>query len=94
MDFFQFTSVEYWSEKKLEKTQVKITKILTEDGFVEKKMKLFVPKITLFTPEDEMQVISLEEANKLAKRRNLKLVLVSKKDNNNERDVYKLMTSK
>ncbi|KAK0182979.1 hypothetical protein PV327_001058 [Microctonus hyperodae] len=63
----------------------------TGDPPVPKKKKLFVPRITLLSETNEMTVVTLEEAQKLSKRRNLKLVKIVDFDTKSERAIYKLM---
>lgn len=50
------------------------------------------PKITLISQNLSTTVVSLEEAQKLSNRRNLKLVKVIDDDHKSHRPVYKLMT--
>lgn len=57
----------------------------------EKKTKRNIPKITLIST-DNILVTTLEEAQKLSKRRDLKLVKVIDLDTKSQRPVYKLMT--
>ncbi|KAJ8984951.1 hypothetical protein NQ317_007820 [Molorchus minor] len=56
-----------------------------------KKKTTSIPKITLIQG-DELTVTSLEEAQKLSKRRDLKLVKIIDLDTKTQRPVYKLMT--
>ncbi|XP_055906650.1 translation initiation factor IF-3 [Eupeodes corollae] len=58
----------------------------------EKKKTKEIPKITLIQQNDSMIVTTLEEANKLALRRNLKLIKVQDLDPKSLRPVYKLAT--
>ena len=57
----------------------------------EKKKKRFIPKITLLQQET-ITITTLEEAQKLSKRRDLKLVKLTDLDTKTQRAVYKLMT--
>ncbi|XP_067012245.2 translation initiation factor IF-3 [Anabrus simplex] len=50
------------------------------------------PKITLLGVDGNLSVVSLEEAQKLAKRRDLKLVKITDVDTKTDRPIYKLMT--
>ena len=59
-----------------------------------KKKKVFIPRITLWSEDNEISVVTLEMAEKIAKRRNLKLVKVVDFDTRTERATYKLMTTK
>ncbi|KAL6258528.1 hypothetical protein P5V15_010485 [Pogonomyrmex californicus] len=52
-----------------------------------------VPKITLVSPDNSITVTVLEEAQRLAKRRNFTLVKVSDLENKTQRPLYKLVTS-
>lgn len=52
-----------------------------------------VPKITLMLPNDSSTVTILEEAQRLAKRRNLILIKVTELDSKTLRPVYKLTSS-
>lgn len=52
-----------------------------------------VPRITLITGKDDVSVMTLEEAQKMSARRNLKLVKVLDFDTKSQRPVYKLMTA-
>ncbi|XP_012230756.2 translation initiation factor IF-3 [Linepithema humile] len=52
-----------------------------------------VPKITLLLPDNSITVTVLEEAQRLAKRRNLNLVKISDFDSKTERPSYKLTTT-
>lgn len=55
------------------------------------KRKIFIPKVTLLSDTGDMTVMTLEEAEKLAHRRNLKLVKVVDVETRSERAVYRLM---
>lgn len=57
-----------------------------------KKKTSIIPKITLFQGND-ISVTTLEEAQKLSKRRDLKLVKIVDLDAKTQRPVYKLMTA-
>lgn len=57
----------------------------------EKKKKRFIPKITLLQQE-AITITTLEEAQKLSKRRDLKLIKLTDLDTKTQRPVYKLMT--
>lgn len=58
-----------------------------------KKKPLKSPEITLISPEEDLSSVTLEQAEKVAKRRNLKLVKIVDFDTKSKRPVYKLMTS-
>lgn len=58
-----------------------------------KPKRPIIPRITLLTANDEISVTTLEEAQKLSKRRDLKLVKIVDLDTKTQRPVYKLMTS-
>ncbi|XP_055856630.1 uncharacterized protein LOC129919684 [Episyrphus balteatus] len=57
-----------------------------------KKKTKEIPKITLLQQNDAMSVTTLEEANKLARRRDLQLVKVQDLDPKSNRPVYRLAT--
>ncbi|KAH0558301.1 uncharacterized protein LOC123272029 [Cotesia glomerata] len=63
-----------------------------EDPVNPKKKKVFVPRITLLSNKDEISIVTLEAAQKLANRHNMKLVKIIDFDTKTERPVYKLMT--
>lgn len=63
-----------------------------DKGTEAKKKKPPIPKITLLSTDGIMSVVSLEEAQKLSKRRDLKLLKVSDSDSKHQRAVYKLLT--
>nr|CAH7736641.1 unnamed protein product [Callosobruchus chinensis] len=60
-------------------------------GQPKKKKVPMIPKITLLQGDD-LTVTTLEEAQKISKRRDLKLVKIVDLDTKTERPVYKLMT--
>lgn len=62
-----------------------------ETGEVKKRKTTIIPKITLLSGND-VTVTTLVEAEKLAKRRDLKLVKIIDLDTKTQRTVYKLMT--
>lgn len=62
-----------------------------DDPVLAKKQKLFIPRVTLVTENNDISVVTLEEAQKIAKRRNFKLVKVVDFDAKSEKPVYKLM---
>lgn len=62
------------------------------DGEEKKRKTQRIPKITLIHTDKSISVISLEEAEKLAKRRNLELVHVSNTSRSG-RNVYELVNS-
>ncbi|KAJ8936880.1 hypothetical protein NQ314_012144 [Rhamnusium bicolor] len=68
-----------------------ITDIDPITGEQKKKKANIVPKVTLISG-DELTVTTLEEAQKISKRRNLKLVKIVDLDTKTQRPVYKLMT--
>ncbi|XP_065080255.1 translation initiation factor IF-3 [Ochlerotatus camptorhynchus] len=51
------------------------------------------PKITLVGPDQAVSIVSLDEAQKISKRRDLKLVKIVDLDMKTQRPVYKLMSS-
>ncbi|KAJ8910014.1 hypothetical protein NQ315_014440 [Exocentrus adspersus] len=74
------------------KPSSKIIKVIDPVTGEEKKKKTeIIPKITLLSG-DQITVTTLEEAQKLSKRRDLKLVKVVDLDTKTQRPVYKLMT--
>ncbi|XP_058789294.1 uncharacterized protein LOC131663147 [Phymastichus coffea] len=58
-----------------------------------KKKGITSPQITLISSNDEVSTMSLEQAEKLSKRRDLKLVKIVDFDTKTEKPVYKLMTA-
>ncbi|KAF2898040.1 hypothetical protein ILUMI_08136 [Ignelater luminosus] len=65
----------------------------TVDGEQQKKSKRQpIPKITLISSDDNISITTLEEAQQLSKRRDLKLVKIVDLDTKTQRPVYKLMT--
>lgn len=64
------------------------------DPFAKPKTRkpLKSPEITLISADDVVTSVTLEDAEKLAKRRNLKLVKIIDFDTKTERPTYKLMT--
>lgn len=71
--------------KKIVKTVDPIT------GEVKKKKAPAVPRITLLSG-DQISVTTLSEAEKLSKRRDLKLIKIIDLDTKTQRPLYKLMT--
>lgn len=70
----------------------RIVKIVDPVTGEEKKKKTnIIPKITLISG-DQLTITTLEEAQKLSKRRDLKLVKIVDLDTKTQRPVYKLMT--
>ncbi|CAG9860786.1 unnamed protein product [Phyllotreta striolata] len=67
------------------------TETKTEDT-VKKKKTVPIPKITLLSG-DNLTITTLEEAQKLSKRRDLKLVKINDLDSKTQRPVYKMMTA-
>lgn len=57
-----------------------------------KKKTIEIPKITLIQQNDAMSVTTLEEATKLARRRDLQLIKIQDLDPKSQRPVYKLAT--
>lgn len=83
--------------------QKDITKICVVNGFCsqknndsgdknEKKKKQIVPRITLISDGDKIEITTLDEAQKLSHRRNLKLVKIVDLDLKTQRPVYKLLS--
>lgn len=70
----------------------KIKDEYTEKVDAEKKKKKQIPRITLISDGDKIEITTLEEAQKLGLRRNLKLVKVIDLDTKTQRPVYKLMS--
>lgn len=65
----------------------------TVDGEEQKKPKKQpIPKITLISSDENISVTTLEEAQHLSKRRDLKLVKIIDLDTKTQRPVYRLMT--
>lgn len=58
-----------------------------------KTKRPIVPKITLISGKDDISVVTLEDAQKIATRRNLKLVKIVDLDTKTERPVFQLMTA-
>ncbi|XP_043491975.1 uncharacterized protein LOC122517574 [Polistes fuscatus] len=56
-----------------------------------KPKTMIIPKITLLSSKDSMTVLTLEEAQKLAKRRNLMLIKVEDEQKRSSKDTYKLV---
>ncbi|KAG5670490.1 hypothetical protein PVAND_000752 [Polypedilum vanderplanki] len=52
-----------------------------------------IPKITLIDTDQKMSVITMEQARKIADKRNLKLINIVDLDTKSSRPVYKLMSS-
>lgn len=63
------------------------------DGDAPAKKTRLIPKITLVGTDQSISIVNLEEAQKISKRRDLKLVKVVDLDLKTQRPVYKLMTS-
>jgi len=78
----------------LQKEGFKITKVNTELGVVNVKKRQYEVRVTLINPDESMQIITLDEAGKIARRRNLKLLRVLERDPKTDRAVYKLLSSK
>lgn len=67
--------------------------IASENTPVPRKKTVRIPKITLITPENNnISITTLEEAQKISKRRDLKLVKIVDLDAKTSRPVYKLMS--
>lgn len=60
-------------------------------GEEKKKKTNIIPKITLISG-DQLTIVTLEEAQNISKRRDLKLVKIVDLDTKTQRPVYKLMT--
>lgn len=58
-----------------------------------KSKRPIVPRITLISGNDDIMVTTLDDAQKLALRRNLKLVKIMDLDTKTQRPIYKLMTA-
>ncbi|XP_041782632.1 translation initiation factor IF-3 [Anopheles merus] len=50
------------------------------------------PKVTLIAADESISIVNLDEAGKIANRRNLKLVKITDLDTKTQRPVYRLMT--
>lgn len=57
------------------------------------KKKKHVPKITLISDGDKIEITTLEEAQKLSHRRNLKLVKVVDLDVKTQRPLYRIISA-
>lgn len=57
-----------------------------------KKKTVRIPKITLVSPDESIQIVTLEEAQKISRRRDLKLIKVIDLDTKTHRPVFKLMS--
>lgn len=68
------------------------TPVKTPDESAKKKKTTPIPKITLVFSDESIQVLTFEEAQKLSKRRDLKLVKILDLDTKTQRPIYKLMT--
>ena len=64
-----------------------------EEEQKKKKKTPRVPRITLVHPDESVTIVLLEEAQKLAKRRNLHLAKMPYIDTKSDRDVYKLYSN-
>ncbi|XP_043268729.1 translation initiation factor IF-3 [Venturia canescens] len=71
-----------------------VENIIDEEKPNPKKKKIFIPRVTLLSETNEMSIVTLEVAQKMATRRNLKLVKIIDYDTKTERPTYRLMTSK
>lgn len=70
-----------------------VTEIDPETGKPKKKKTAPIPKITLLSSDsNNITVTTLEEAQRIAKRRDLKLVKLLDLDTKSERPVFKLMS--
>lgn len=89
--FNNCTKLKYFSNKPLEPT---IVEGVPTSAITQKKTKRpIVPKVTLISGKDDITITTLEDAQKLAARRNLKMVKIVDLDAKTERPVYKLMTA-
>ncbi|XP_059608923.1 translation initiation factor IF-3 [Phlebotomus argentipes] len=52
-----------------------------------------VPKITLLGPDDSTTVVTMEEAQKISRRRDMRLVMVEDMNPKSQRAIYRLMTN-
>lgn len=60
------------------------------DDIQSKNPKLKIsPKVTMINPDDKIEVVTLEQAKKIANRRDLKLVSILDMDTKTNRPVYK-----
>ena len=69
------------------------TNLQTEEEQKKKKKTPRIPRITLIHPDESVTIVLLEEAQKLAKRRNLNLAKMPYIDTKSDRDVYKLYSN-
>lgn len=87
---FQNTGQSLLSQKKFLKPE----KVVDEDGKVIKKKTAIIPKIKLIDTNGNLTSVTLEEADKIAKRRRLSLVMISDASPNGAiRAVYELKSS-
>lgn len=85
------TKIKYFSNKPAEPI---IIEGVPASALPQKKTKRpIVPRITLISGKDDITITTLEDANKIASRRNLKLVKIVDLDTKTDRPVYKLMSS-
>lgn len=68
------------------------TPVKTSDEPTKKKKTVRIPKITLVSSDESIQIVTYEEAEKISKRRDLKLVKILDLDTKTQRPIYKLMT--
>lgn len=66
---------------------------ISSNEALKKKRKTIELKITLITEGDKMNVVTMEQAKKLADKRQLKLVNIVDFDSKSSRPIYKLMTT-
>ncbi|XP_076681803.1 uncharacterized protein LOC143375962 [Andrena cerasifolii] len=64
-----------------------------EEEQKKKKKTPRIPRITLIHPDESVTIVLLDEAQKLAKRRNLQLEKMPYIDTKSDRDVYKLYSN-
>lgn len=81
---------------KLFSAKAPVQKIVKEidpnTGEIKRKKTAVIPKITLLSSDESINITTLIEAEKIAKRRDLKLVKIVDVDTKTQRPVYKLMT--
>ncbi|XP_014208730.1 uncharacterized protein LOC106639556 [Copidosoma floridanum] len=81
-----------WQKPRLLGTQAKLPPVESTEQ-PKKKKGLKSPQITLIMPDESVVMESLEQAEKLAKRRKLKLVKIIDFDTKTERPLYRLMSN-
>lgn len=91
LDLIKLPQVCFFSSKANISRNASVFETDRETGELKKKKTPIIPKITLLSGND-ISVTTLMEAQKLAKRRDLKLVNILDLDTKTQRPVYRLMT--